>query len=111
MTKPGQLLDANQVFLINRHLWRRRDFNELPVVIFVLSNLGAFRRHLVDVDLRLDFLAVLHLYISVFHVLGMLHNIAIQVLHVALFQAEAFVLRDQRFIEAKCYEQIVVRAL
>lgn len=48
---------------------------------------------------------------AVLHVLGVLEHIAIKSLHGAFFEAKAFVLSDQRFIEAKRNKKVVVAAL
>ena len=44
---------------------------------------------------------MLHLNVSVSHILSVLQDVPIEILHVTFFQTKTFVLGYQRFVEAK----------
>jgi len=81
-----EAVDGDEFLFGNRILRRWSDLYELPVIVFLGADLGLAMRVLFFVDLSLLLLGVLHGDVVIVHVLLVLHQVLLHVIHLSFFQ-------------------------
>ena len=108
LSKLRQIFYRHELRFVKRWLWRGRDLDKLPVIILLRANIRLGQAGHFFVNLCLVHRRVLNDSSASCHLLGMLQQVSVQVVHVAFAKPKLLVFTDEGLAEAKFLQQVVV---